>query len=91
MRPFVGDRVFEAHCYALRRFNAGQSQEVVGHVDPPLHLVLDGPPSLPQVAQEEVMIEKVVAVCVLAALFGLIHYRNFYWRSSWERMTRGLR
>lgn len=37
------------------------------------------------------MIEKVVSVGLMAVLFGLIHYRNFYHRSAWERMTKGLR
>jgi len=37
------------------------------------------------------MIEKIVAFGVMVVLFGLIHYRNFYPRSSRERMTRNLR
>jgi hypothetical protein len=37
------------------------------------------------------MVERVVSVGVMITLFGLIHYRNFYARTAWERMTRGLR
>lgn len=37
------------------------------------------------------MAEKIVGVVIMAALFGLIHYRNFYWKGRWGRMTKGLR
>jgi len=54
-------------------------------------VALAGSSALPQAAPEAVMIEKIVAFGVMVVLFGLIHYRNFYHRSSWERMTRNLR
>lgn len=78
--------------HRARRFDAGQSQEVVGPSRPAFTVALAMSPSLPQESQEAVMmIEKVVAVGVMVVLFGLIHYRNTYYRSSWERMTKGLR
>ena len=30
-----------------------------------------------------------LAVLLMGSLFGVIHYRNFYWRSRWEKMTTG--
>lgn len=37
------------------------------------------------------MADKIIGFIILGVLFGAAHYRNFYWRSRWEKMTRELR
>jgi len=74
-----------------RRFNAGQSIQVVHEVHSSGTVALASSPPLPQLSAEAVMIEKIVAVAVMVVLFGAIHYRNIYWRSRWEKKTTGLR
>jgi len=37
------------------------------------------------------MFEKIAGIVLFAILFGLIHYRNTYWKSKWEKMTKELR
>lgn len=41
--------------------------------------------------QEDVMFEKIIAFAIMGLLFGLVHYRNFYWKGQWEKKTKELR
>ena len=78
------------HASHARRFNAGQSTQVVHEVHSSGTVALAMSPTLPQLSAEAVMGE-FLAVLLMGSLFGVIHYRNFYWRSRWEKMTTGLR
>lgn len=42
-------------------------------------------------SQEEVMFEKIIGVSMFLILVALIHYRNTYWKSKWDKMTKELR
>ena len=37
------------------------------------------------------MADKIIGFIILGVLFGATHYRNFYWRSRWYDITRGMR
>lgn len=37
------------------------------------------------------MFEKIIAFAIMGLLFGLVHYRNFYWKGQWEKKTKELR
>ena len=42
-------------------------------------------------AKEAYMFAKVIALILFVVLFGLIHYRNTYWKGQWEKKTKELR
>lgn len=35
------------------------------------------------------MFKHIMGLVGIIALFGLIHYRNFYWRPRWDRTWEG--